>query len=133
MDSKTKATKPADIYVGAQIRLRRNMLGLSQTEMGEQIGVTFQQVQKYEKGVNRIGASRLLQICEVLDCTPADLFKGAPGSRKASAASRHAEDQLTRFHGNPYAADVIRVFPRLPKTLQRILVGLMVNVGEAPR
>src|SRR3989454_12193285 len=85
----TKETKPADVYVGARIRMRRNMLGLSQTEMGEQIGVTFQQVQKYEKGVNRIGASRLLQICNVLQVTPAWMFEGAPGPKpKPTVAGR---------------------------------------------
>ena len=62
----TKGTQPVDVYVGARIRFRRNLLGISQTEMGERIGVTFQQVQKYEKGVNRIGSSRLMHICDVL-------------------------------------------------------------------
>lgn len=73
--SNTPATRreprPVDQYVGSRIRLRRNMLGLSQETLGERIGLTFQQVQKYEKGSNRVGASRLQQIADVLDTSPA--------------------------------------------------------------
>jgi transcriptional regulator with XRE-family HTH domain len=58
---------PIDIHVGARVRLRRNMLGLSQEKLGEALGLTFQQVQKYERGANRVGASRLLEIARVLD------------------------------------------------------------------
>src|ERR1700740_48526 len=58
---------PIDVHVGARIRLRRNMLGLSQEKLGEAIGLTFQQVQKYERGAKRSGASRLLEIARVLD------------------------------------------------------------------
>lgn len=58
---------PIDVHVGARVRLRRNMLGLSQGALGEALGLTFQQVQKYERGANRIGASRLLEIAHVLD------------------------------------------------------------------
>jgi transcriptional regulator with XRE-family HTH domain len=57
---------PTDIHVGSRVRLRRNMLGLSQEKLGEAIGLTFQQVQKYERGANRIGASRLHELSEVL-------------------------------------------------------------------
>lgn len=58
---------PVDVHVGVRMRLRRNMLGLSQEKLGEALGLTFQQVQKYERGANRIGASRLLEIARVLD------------------------------------------------------------------
>ncbi|MES2601756.1 MAG: helix-turn-helix transcriptional regulator, partial [Pseudomonadota bacterium] len=58
----TKAPNPVDKYVGSRVRMRRIMLGMSQEKLGEALGLTFQQVQKYEKGTNRIGASRLQQI-----------------------------------------------------------------------
>jgi transcriptional regulator with XRE-family HTH domain len=58
---------PTDVHVGSRVRMRRNMLGLSQEKLGEAIGLTFQQVQKYERGANRIGASRLYELGEVLD------------------------------------------------------------------
>lgn len=63
----TKRPNPIDIHVGSRVRLRRLLLGMSQERLGEQLGLTFQQVQKYEKGVNRIGASRLHQIATILE------------------------------------------------------------------
>jgi transcriptional regulator with XRE-family HTH domain len=58
---------PIDLHVGARVRLRRNMLGQSQTQLGDALGITFQQIQKYERGANRIGASRLLEMARILD------------------------------------------------------------------
>ncbi len=63
---KSDGPNPIDVHVGTRVRLRRNMLGLSQEKLGEAIGLTFQQVQKYERGANRIGASRLLELSDVL-------------------------------------------------------------------
>lgn len=70
---KEKGPNPIDVNVGARVRLRRNMLGLSQEKLGEAIGLTFQQIQKYERGANRIGASRLHQLSRVLD-VPVSFF-----------------------------------------------------------
>jgi transcriptional regulator with XRE-family HTH domain len=75
----TKSPNPVDVHVGARVKLRRTMLGMSQTVLGEQLGITFQQIQKYEKGTNRIGASRLQAIANALSCSPAWFFEGAPG------------------------------------------------------
>ncbi|MBV8778631.1 MAG: helix-turn-helix transcriptional regulator [Alphaproteobacteria bacterium] len=63
---KTDRPHPMDVHVGSRVRLRRNMLGMSQEKLGEAIGLTFQQVQKYERGANRIGASRLMELSRVL-------------------------------------------------------------------
>jgi transcriptional regulator with XRE-family HTH domain len=62
----SKTPDPIDKYVGSRIRMRRIMLGMSQEKLGDALGLTFQQVQKYEKGTNRVGASRLQQIADVL-------------------------------------------------------------------
>ena len=70
-----KTANAIDSYVGARIRMRRQLLGMSQERLAEQIGVTFQQVQKYEKGINRIGASRLQRIAEVLQTSPSFFFE----------------------------------------------------------
>jgi transcriptional regulator with XRE-family HTH domain len=70
---KSDGPHPIDVHVGSRVRLRRNMLGLSQEKLGEAIGLTFQQVQKYERGANRIGASRLMELSEVLD-VPVSFF-----------------------------------------------------------
>ncbi len=68
------AKSTVDVEVGARIRARRKLLGLSQSALGERLGITFQQVQKYEKGSNRVGSSRLQSIALVLGTTPAALF-----------------------------------------------------------
>ncbi len=73
-----KTPNAIDSYVGSQVRMRRQLLGLSQERLADQIGVTFQQVQKYEKGMNRIGASRLQRIAEVLNTSPSFFFQQDP-------------------------------------------------------
>jgi transcriptional regulator with XRE-family HTH domain len=73
-----KSPNPIDRHVGSRVRMRRVMLGMSQEKLGEALSLTFQQVQKYEKGINRIGASRLQQISRTLDVPPAFFFEGAP-------------------------------------------------------
>jgi transcriptional regulator with XRE-family HTH domain len=74
----TKKPNPIDIHVGGRIRMRRNMLGMSQEKLGEQLGITFQQVQKYEKGTNRVGASRLQDIAQILSTPVSFFFEDAP-------------------------------------------------------
>lgn len=71
---------PIDIHVGSRVRLRRTMSGMSQEKLGEALGITFQQIQKYEKGANRIGASRLQHIASVLSTPISFFFEDAPGS-----------------------------------------------------
>jgi transcriptional regulator with XRE-family HTH domain len=73
-----KIPNPIDKHVGARVRLRRMMLGMSQEKLGDGLDLTFQQVQKYEKGTNRIGASRLQQISNILQVPVAFFFEGAP-------------------------------------------------------
>jgi transcriptional regulator with XRE-family HTH domain len=74
-----KAPNPIDIHVGSRVRLRRVLVGMSQEKLGEQLGITFQQVQKYEKGTNRIGSSRLFRISQVLGVPVAFFFEDIPG------------------------------------------------------
>ena len=73
-----KAANPVDKHVGSRVRMRRKMLGMSQTKLGDALGITFQQVQKYEKGTNRIGASRLQHISHMLQVPVPYFFEGAP-------------------------------------------------------
>ena len=86
-----KAPNPIDKHVGARVRMRRLILGMSQGKLGEALDVTFQQVQKYEKGANRIGASRLQQLARVLDVPPAYFFEDAPSGDER--APGFAEDE----------------------------------------
>lgn len=76
-----KAPNPTDKHVGSRVRMRRMMLGISQEKLGDALGLTFQQVQKYEKGTNRIGASRLQQIAHILQVQVSFFFEGAPSAQ----------------------------------------------------
>jgi transcriptional regulator with XRE-family HTH domain len=73
-----KKPNPTDMHVGSRIRLRRNMLGMSQEKLGGNLGITFQQIQKYEKGTNRVGASRLQAIANILGVSVAFFFEDLP-------------------------------------------------------
>ena len=82
-----KAPNPIDKHVGSRVRMRRMMLSMSQEKLGDALGLTFQQVQKYEKGTNRIGASRLQQISNILQVPVSFFFEGAP--QHARSYRRH--------------------------------------------
>jgi transcriptional regulator with XRE-family HTH domain len=86
-----KAPNPVDRHVGSRVRMRRMMLGMSQEKLGNALGLTFQQVQKYEKGTNRIGASRLQQIAHILQVTVAFFFEGAPSGGTATRSEGMSE------------------------------------------
>lgn len=79
---------PIDVHVGSRVRLRRTLLGMSQEKLGEALGLTFQQVQKYERGVNRIGASRLFDLARVLDVPIGFFFDDMPDAMGGSNALR---------------------------------------------
>ena len=81
-----KVPNPTDKYVGSKVRMRRTTLGLNQTKLAVPIGVTYQQVQKYETGTSRIGAGRLQQIAEVLQVPISFFFEGAPSVVDKSSA-----------------------------------------------
>jgi len=91
-----KKPNPIDIHVGSRIRLRRNMLGMSQEKLGESLGITFQQIQKYEKGTNRVGASRLQAIASILAVPVSFFFEDAPGL-ESGAPKGLAEDSSTTY------------------------------------
>lgn len=78
---------PIDVHVGSRVRLRRTLLGMSQEKLGEALGLTFQQVQKYERGVNRIGASRLFDLARVLDVPIGFFFDDMPPEMGGMAGS----------------------------------------------
>ncbi|MCK5746128.1 MAG: helix-turn-helix transcriptional regulator, partial [Oricola sp.] len=90
-----KQPNPIDIHVGGRIRLRRTMLGMSQEKLGEQLGITFQQVQKYEKGTNRVGASRLQNIAAILGVPVAFFFEDAPGDAGEGSTEGLSENSST--------------------------------------
>ncbi|HEY8289670.1 MAG TPA: helix-turn-helix transcriptional regulator, partial [Acetobacteraceae bacterium] len=83
-DKEPARPSPIDVHVGSRIRLRRTLLGMSQERLGEALGLTFQQVQKYERGVNRVGASRLFDLSRVLDVPISFFFDDMPDSLAAN-------------------------------------------------
>jgi len=106
MSDNKKKPNPIDAHVGSRIRLRRNMLEMSQEKLGEMLGITFQQIQKYEKGTNRVGASRLQAIASILSVPPAFFFEGAPGLENTpgeglaeGAAANYVVDFLSSTEG----------------------------------
>ena len=108
-----RRTTAVDSHVGLKIRARRNLLGLSQTELADAAGITFQQVQKYERGANRVGAGRLMQFSEALGVPPSYFFEGAPTvGKKAPAPSEGelSEDSIVSFLGTREGAALVRAF-----------------------
>src|SRR5438034_9993003 len=111
-----KAPNPIDKHVGSRVRMRRMMLAMSQEKLGDALGLTFQQVQKYEKGTNRIGASRLQQISRTLDVPPAFFFEGAP-SFEAMAKPEPGQMGFSEDSNAAYVADFLSTPEGLHLTL----------------
>ena len=128
-----KVPNPIDKHVGSRVRMRRVLLGMSQEKLGEALNLTFQQVQKYEKGTNRIGASRLQQISKTLNVPPAYFFDGAPSfdendnksapSAAAEAGSAYVVDFLSTTEG----LNLNRAFARIQDAKIRKRVVDLVN------
>ena len=98
---KSDKPNPIDVQVGSRVRLRRNMLGLSQEKLGTAIGLTFQQVQKYERGANRIGASRLHELSRVLDVPVSFFFDDMDPVRAPAIPGGFAEPPAEGFESDP--------------------------------
>ena len=125
---------PIDIRVGARLRLRRNMLGLSQEKLGQMIGLTFQQVQKYEHGANRIGASRLHQLSRVLD-VPVRFFFDDSDPVRAPAMVAVAKPPAEVFEFDPRrkqeANELVRAYRMIDNaTVRRRLLDLAKALAE---
>ena len=120
---KTDKPNPIDVHVGSRVRLRRNMLGLSQEKLGEAIGLTFQQVQKYERGANRVGASRLHELSRVLD-VPVSFFFGATDAGSEDTRA------ILGFLDTSYSLRLLRAFSRIPPGgIQRAVVELVESIA----
>jgi transcriptional regulator with XRE-family HTH domain len=125
MKSRTKSTNSHDIEVGQRIRARRMAKGMSQTKLGSLLGVTFQQVQKYEKGVNRVGAGRLVQVAEALDVPITFFFGATDGATEDTRA-------ILGFLDTSYSLRLLRAFSRIPQTqVQRAVVELVESIAPA--
>ena len=128
----SKVPNPVDKHVGSRVRMRRIMLGMSQEKLGEALGLTFQQIQKYEKGTNRIGASRLSQIADILQVPVSFLFEGAPVA--AGQAEGFSEAPSTGYISDFLATSeglaLTRAFTRIADAkLRRSIVDLVEQIA----
>jgi transcriptional regulator with XRE-family HTH domain len=134
MPENKKKPNPIDIHVGGRIRLRRNMLGMSQEKLGESLGITFQQIQKYEKGTNRVGASRLQAISTILNVPVSFFFEDAPGSAAGTPGVAEESDAsyVVDFLNSTEGLQLNRAFVKIsdPKVRRRI-VDLVKSLAEA--
>lgn len=102
---KNGTANPIDVHVGSRVRLRRTLLGMSQEKLGAAIGLTFQQVQKYERGANRIGASRLYQLSGVLDVPVSFFFDDMPAAAAAARIDDDSDDASDALSGAEFDRD----------------------------
>jgi transcriptional regulator with XRE-family HTH domain len=136
-----KKPNPVDAHVGSRVRLRRMLLGMSQERLGESMGLTFQQVQKYEKGVNRIGASRLFQIAKILDVPVQFFFEEAPhvggdgGTTARGMAEPDSEAFILEFLNSREGLELNRAFvkiadPKVRKSIVDLVRALSASNGS---
>ena len=117
---------PIDIHVGQRVRLRRTLLGMSQEKLGKAINVTFQQVQKYERGTNRIGSSRLYQLSQVLNIPVSYFFDDLPIEITARKSPGLTDVKVASFEGDPLVKretlELVRAYYRItdPSVRKRI-------------
>ena len=129
-----KKPNPVDTHVGSRVRLRRMLLGMSQERLGESMGLTFQQVQKYEKGVNRIGASRLFQISKILDVPVQFFFEEAPHAEAGTSrgmAEADSETFILEFLNSREGLELNRAFVKIANSKVRKSVVDLVRALSA--
>ncbi len=134
---------PVDVHVGGRVRMRRTLLGMSQEKLGEAIGLTFQQVQKYERGTNRIGASRLYDLSKVLDVPVGFFFEEltdymAPGEKGGIAALNEFAEEQSEYEFDPMAKretlELVRAYYRIrdPQVRKRLfeMCKVLASAGD---
>ena len=136
----TGTPHPVDVHVGGRLRIRRTLLGLSQTSLADAIGLTFQQVQKYERGTNRMGSSRLYDIARILDVPVKYFFEEMPAEIAANspAQRRHMAKGPPDYKSDPMAKretlELVRAYYRISNPLLRKRLFEMVKaLGERLR
>jgi transcriptional regulator with XRE-family HTH domain len=117
------APNPIDQHVGLRIRLRRKELGVSQEKLADSIGLTFQQVQKYERAANRVSASKLYEMARALKTSVAYFYEGLPDMAPADGAPIDLRSTVQEFLMTPEGMELAAVFPRIrrPRIRRRIL------------
>jgi transcriptional regulator with XRE-family HTH domain len=133
-----KAPNPTDKHVGSRVRMRRMMLSMSQEKLGDALGLTFQQVQKYEKGTNRIGASRLQQIAQILQVQVSFFFEGAPaattGVRQEGMSEAPSPAYVSDFLSTSDGLALTKAFTKIRDSkLRRRIVDLVEQIAGSDK
>ena len=129
-----KSPDSVDVYVGNRIRERRLELGMTQERLADGLGLTFQQVQKYEKGANRVGASRLQAISAILQVTASFFFEGVPlsSATKKKGAGSQSTDFVTEFLDSDDGQSLIKAFTRIKSAvIRRSIVQMVEAIGNS--
>jgi transcriptional regulator with XRE-family HTH domain len=127
----TKTVNAVDRHVGARVRMQRIVRGFSQTDLGKAVGITFQQVQKYEKGTNRVSASRLQQIANVLEVTPDFFFDVASAKAVGKSGSREVA-VIDEFISSRDGVALSQAFTRIRDVkIRRCIVLLVEQIAQA--
>lgn len=136
-DKSSRRPNPIDVHVGSRVRFRRMLLGMSQEKLGEKLGLTFQQVQKYEKGINRIGASRLFDLAQVLGVSVQFFYEEAPvmdGQQQPAAdgsAEKVDENAIVEFLRSRDGLELNRAFVRISDVkARRAIVELVRSLAN---
>jgi transcriptional regulator with XRE-family HTH domain len=125
-----KIPNAIDKHVGSRLRMRRMMLGMSQEKLGEAFGLTFQQVQKYEKGTNRMGASRLQHAAHILDVPVPFFFEGAPGQQGVDGTAP-LPSFVNEFISSEDGLRLIKAFVRIARpAVRRRIVQLVQEIAS---
>ena len=131
--SMKKSPNSIDIHVGCRVRLLRRRLGVSQQKLADAVGVTFQQMQKYEKGTNQISSSRLHQIAQTLQVPPASLFKGIPRRSARRSTLATSPTHLFKFIAAPDGLAMAKAFMRLDPKLRRQILDLVLAITDTDK
>ena len=127
-----KIPNPVDRHVGSRVRMRRLMLAMSQTKLAEKLGLTFQQVQKYEKGTNRMGSSRLQQTANILKVPVTFFFEDAPGQPTLDG-NAPSPAYVSEFLATKDGLTLTKAFMQIKDTtLRRIIVELIGEIAATP-
>jgi transcriptional regulator with XRE-family HTH domain len=127
-----KGPNPIDVHVGSRMRMRRMMLGMSQQKLADAFGLTFQQVQKYEKGMNRISSSRLQHAADILGVAVPFFFGGVPDKQspgRAASLPAYVNEFVASYDG----LRLIKAFTRLDSSTRHCIVGLVEEIALRDR
>jgi transcriptional regulator with XRE-family HTH domain len=129
-----KQANPIDIQVGNRVRIRRMLIGMSQERLGDLLGLTFQQVQKYEKGVNRVSASKLYEIAAALNASIDYFFRGLTDpTQPLGGVAETADPFIHDFLATTEGRELTNEFPRIrDENVRRRVLDLVKSLAEAP-